>query len=594
MAYWYPTCFPLIQQSSVSTVQCKNGVESQPRNEASTRMSVRATECAGKVPSSNLRAPFTERGALRLLVRNDSLFTNWRDSIAALASRTRPRSSPRANYFLRRVDATRAHFDRRPLEASVLLHCSLVALVIYLPLALPAKPSPLLSTPQAAERIYYRARLLHSDDLPRLAPAGPGGRSGSGFRPASAPISGSTSQHPRITIVSKPVHPDNYRQTIYQPISPPELRIPTELKLPNLVSLPHLERPKAPIVPSDAKPILAQRPISAVAAPSIKGRPADPQISLLKTSETQPSRPPFPTSGGGAPILNSREGVAAGSSADAPDLVVVGVDPADATNQLTLAAGNRWGQFTLAPPSGILGSPAGNPNGVVGGGGAKGAMAGDESTGVGAGGSGGGGGIRATSGSVSIAGPNTTGARSGSLDSVLSNEMVYLVSAPVVKVRKNALVVSAGSIGGGTLNVYGALKCGKVYSIFLPMPGKSWSMQYCDKSASTQKTASDGMLRLDTPLLPPDFDMAQRFDFKRIPVPAELSHRSIILKGVISVDGTVQRLVVYQGVIPEMDEAARSAFSRWKFQPAVKDGKPVEVEILVGIPPLAGEDRVNH
>ena len=119
-------------------------------------------------------------------------------------------------------------------------------------------------------------------------------------------------------------------------------------------------------------------------------------------------------------------------------------------------------------------------------------------------------------------------------------------------------------------------------------------MQYCDKSASTQKTGSDGMLRLDTPLLPPDFDMAQRFDFKRIPVPAELSHRSIILKGVIAVDGTVQRLVVYQGVIPEMDEAARSAFSRWKFQPAVKDGKPVEVEILVGIPPLAGEDRVNH
>jgi hypothetical protein len=43
-----------------------------------------------------------------------------------------------------------------------------------------------------------------------------------------------------------------------------------------------------------------------------------------------------------------------------------------------------------------------------------------------------------------------------------------------------------------------------------------------------------------------------------------------------------------------MDEAARIAFSRWVFKPAVRDGKPVEVEILVGIPPLTEEDRVNR
>ena len=33
-----------------------------------------------------------------------------------------------------------------------------------------------------------------------------------------------------------------------------------------------------------------------------------------------------------------------------------------------------------------------------------------------------------------------------------------------------------------------------------------------------------------------------------------------------------------------MDEAARAAFSQWKFKPALRDGKPVPVEILVGIP----------
>jgi TonB family protein len=74
----------------------------------------------------------------------------------------------------------------------------------------------------------------------------------------------------------------------------------------------------------------------------------------------------------------------------------------------------------------------------------------------------------------------------------------------------------------------------------------------------------------------------------------EKSHRAIVLKGVIAVDGSVQQLVVYQGVTTEMDEAARLAFSRWQFKPAMKDGKPIEVQILVGIPPVTGEDHVNR
>jgi hypothetical protein len=36
-----------------------------------------------------------------------------------------------------------------------------------------------------------------------------------------------------------------------------------------------------------------------------------------------------------------------------------------------------------------------------------------------------------------------------------------------------------------------------------------------------------------------------------------------------------------------MDEAARLAFSRWKFRPAMRSGKPVALEVLVGISPDA-------
>lgn len=122
-------------------------------------------------------------------------------------------------------------------------------------------------------------------------------------------------------------------------------------------------------------------------------------------------------------------------------------------------------------------------------------------------------------------------------------------------------------------------------------------MQYCDSSADAKTVSSGGytaVVRLENPLVPPDVDMTHRFDFKRVPVPIEKAHRSIVLKGTLAVDGTVRHVTVYQGVMPQMDEAARLAFSRWHFKPAMRNGKPVEVQILVGIPPEKGEDRVNR
>ena len=43
-----------------------------------------------------------------------------------------------------------------------------------------------------------------------------------------------------------------------------------------------------------------------------------------------------------------------------------------------------------------------------------------------------------------------------------------------------------------------------------------------------------------------------------------------------------------------MDEAARVAFSQWKFKPAVRDGKPVAVEILVGVPTEDPGNGISH
>jgi hypothetical protein len=321
-------------------------------------------------------------------------------------------------------------------------------------------------------------------------------------------------------------------------------------------------------------------------------------MSFLKPSETQPQLA-IPVANGGAPIQRSSQGSgnpSGGNSSDTSGMVLLGVDPAGDSTQFSLPAGNRWGQFSIAAPAEGSGSPGGDPKGAANGGSGTGKSAGDASAGLGPGNAGGGGGNAAIPGTLSISGSGA-GGEGGALDPTLPVNMIYPVAAPPLNIRRNTVVISAGPIGGGGLNVYGALKCGKIYSIFLPMPGRNWSMQYCNQSTDSRTVSSGGyttVIRLENPLIPPDVDMARRFDFKRLPVPIEKAHRAIVLKGVIATDGTVQHVTVYEGVLPSMDEAARLAFGKWHFKPAMRNGKPVEVQILVGIPSEQGEDRVNR
>ncbi len=198
--------------------------------------------------------------------------------------------------------------------------------------------------------------------------------------------------------------------------------------------------------------------------------------------------------------------------------------------------------------------------------------------------------IQAPPEAVSITGA-TGGKGESMLDATILRDMVYAVPSTLV-LRKNALVVSAGPMGGGGLDAYGALHCGKIYTVFIAMPGKSWTLQFCQSGGSPARQEAQSrssVIHLEQGLLPPDVEL--RFDFKRLPVPFEKKNKPIVLKGVIKDDGTVDDLKVYQSIVPQMDEAARVAFSHFKFKPAMKEGKPVAVDILVGIPTEASATR---
>lgn len=166
--------------------------------------------------------------------------------------------------------------------------------------------------------------------------------------------------------------------------------------------------------------------------------------------------------------------------------------------------------------------------------------------------------------------------------------MVYPLPS-LIGVRHNALVVSAGPMGGGGLDIYGALPCGKIYSVFLTASGKRWSLEYCQKSESPRRSEDlthSHIVHTELPLVPPEAE--EEFDFKRVPLPPEKANKMIILRGEIGEDGKPQNLEVFRGLSPEMDAAAQLAFSRWTFRPAMRSGKPVSVQILLGIPAEQG------
>jgi TonB family protein len=524
---------------------------------------------------------------------------------------------------------------------SVLLH-GVALLVLPFLLALPTGRS-IVSVAAYSEPapIYYKLTLHDPfEKLPRVAPTGTGGHPGAGSVQIQLPVLGSTAAHQRIIIVSKPVRPDNHRQTIYQPATPPDLKITMDLKLPNVIggTSAAVQKPQVHFNPKDSRPMQTHQVMSKAVAPSLatpstpSNLPdptvAQPHLAVpINANSSRPAQWRGSTAAATAPTMSSpntvtavnlgdaaisqsngparpaevlavgeisTDGKAASPSksgapaaGDGSGLVVIGLDPDQAAALRNLPPGNRWGDFSIAPGGGRPGSPGGTATGSInaGSGGAGTNAAGDNSTGVGAGNSGGGGGKTGTSGTLSIAG-DVGGRGEAMLDPTIVRDMVFPVPASMV-LRRNALIVSAGPIGGGGLDVYGALHCGKIYTVFLPMPGKSWTLQFCQSGAAPKPAAAaiqgrSAVVHLENGLIPPDAE--SRFDFRRLPVPFEKKNKPIVLKGTIKEDGTVDGIQVYQSIVPEMDEAARVAFSRWKFKPAMREGKPVAVDILVGVP----------
>src|SRR5262249_4463665 len=197
---------------------------------------------------------------------------------------------PRQSFYrsielFRQTPVAPFRFAGRPLGFSLLLH---FAGILVLPLLFAYSSSNDINSYLAyeqPERLIYYQIPKHDpfEKLPRIIPSGDGGQPGAGQLQAILQKIGSTTSAKRIIIVSKPVRPDNNRQTIYQPATPPDLHIDMELKLPNVVGGTSTAVPKPQIhfAPNNSKPVQPHPPPPNATPPT-----------LTHTTPPPPTHPP--------------------------------------------------------------------------------------------------------------------------------------------------------------------------------------------------------------------------------------------------------------------------------------------------------------
>ena len=432
-------------------------------------------------------------------------------------------------------------------------------------------------------------------------------------------------------IISVPPEAENHSQTI---VTAPSVQLHNDVALPNVVAL--LERSAdnarmpigpAPLVPASEITRLAPQMERPVIAPPPQME--DKSRTVVSAPEAAVIAPP-PT----VEVTNRRVGdFNVGHSsviAPAPQLAL---DEQRAFTSRTSDAFNRRASQVIAPPPSVgaagqsrsgrglialnlhpaVGAPAdppaGNrrgsfastPEGRRGASGAAGAATGDNSTG----------GPKAANGRAGAAGSNVKGQAglpSGLYVGKAANTVpvagepgakkssAYAVNPNLIaNVRPPRLGLrSQQSDGDSKLTQEERAVFGnrKFYSLSLNMPnlnsaGGSWIIRFAalrDSSSgglpSQGAAFSDGSSgEVSAPLATSKVDPAYPLELMR-----QNLGGTVILYAVIHADGSVGNVRVLRSVDERLDQYASDAIAKWKFDPATRNGAPVDVEATFWIP----------
>jgi TonB family protein len=394
----------------------------------------------------------------------------------------------------------------------------------------------------------------------------------------------------RQPILSVPREADNRSQTI---VVPPDLKLNRDVPLPNIIatgaivpavpleatqaSLNRIVAPETPVVaPAPDVQFAPDRVVRAAMKSDVIDPP--PELTQSTTQSTKghvglmnigPSEAVAPApqltlaeqhslaargggrlpGGGVQPVGPPPSMAAAGSSRAAGRMIALGIHPVVPTGPVPVPAGNRRGTFA-ATPQGKPGA-SGTPD-----------LAGSKSDAKGAG----------NRGSDSL----PSGLHVGAAD---SGEMASLSSAGVApgshSTARAASPLPDDKITDVDRQVFGGKR---VYGRTLNMPNLnsstgSWVIKFAELDGGRK------IGELLEPVATEKSDPGYPLELIRANV-----HGMVTLYAIIHADGKVGDIRVLNSPDERLDSYAAKALARWKFLPAIRDGKPVALEAEVLIP----------
>jgi len=123
-----------------------------------------------------------------------------------------------------------------------------------------------------------------------------------------------------------------------------------------------------------------------------------------------------------------------------------------------------------------------------------------------------------------------------------------------------------------------------VYTVYLQVGApKAWVLQYClPREAASAPKVVGGAVNIGNPS-----PLKAPFPLVTLLPPVTMLPRSgyIIVHGSLDTQGQFKDLVVVRAPNAAMKELIMPELLKWHFRPAVRDGAPIAVEILLAIPP---------
>ena len=488
------------------------------------------------------------------------------------------------------VDWVRGRLPRKAFAASSLWHVAAIWLLV-LPIwgFLPAH-TPTLA-PVQIELNWYE-----QPDLPRISlPAAVPREKPKSIAPTASESPGADASHARQSILSIPVRVTHPRQTLIRPDAPsaPPKVVP---QLPNIVqwSTAQPQKPRFQLSVANSAAKIQRRAIRDDAPPEVPNSAKNPLPFNIISKASAIPRPKMPVSAMSAPVARQREThadataapeIGAADSNSSRRIIALSATPGPPTPSAEVPEGNLAARISVSPEGKKPGAVASPTN---------------HSTGPGAGGSAGstatdGSGVGANSGSlpaaVTIAGGTRPSGRGGIAPSGSRLNTLNLQppnsNEPHVNSRRGPPNVSALD---PSLPPEAVLSGSEVYTMHVNLPNLtsvsgSWILSFSelDEGDGSQfrpkeRLAGPVPIRKADPKYPPDLIKAH--------VQGE-----VVLYAIIRRDGSVDSIQVVRGLDPQLDQNAVQALGEWKFRPATRAGRPVDVETVVHIPFLYQDPR---